>query len=116
LREKERPEYVLTMDLVMHYLEIPKMTGYTDTDLARWLYFLRHEGEEDKTMEVLLKSNSIFREADERYKQFIADEQARFAYQARSMFLHDRATELYVSREEGKLEKARETAKILKTE
>ena len=65
-------------------------------------------------MEVLLKSNSCFYEVNERYKRFTADERGRLAYQARSMFLHDRASEMAAAIKEGKLEKARETAKILK--
>lgn len=110
LREKDRSEYVLTLDFILHYLEIPKMAEYTENDLTRWLYYLGHAGEEDETMEVLLKSNTCLLKADERYKSFTANEQARLAYQARSMFLHDRATELAVALDE----KARETAKKLK--
>ena len=116
LREKDRPEYVLTLDLVMHYLEIPKLAGYTETDLAKWLYYLCHAGEEDERMEVLLKSDTGLYEADERYKRFLADEEARIAYHARSMYLHDEANRMWGAKEEGKLEKALETAKILKTE
>ena len=115
LKEKDRPEQVLTLDLILHYLEIPKLKGYIKTDLAKWLYYLRHAGEEDDVMEVLLKEDSCFYAADARYKEFMANEEARLAYQARSMYLHDEASRLCDAREEGELKKARETAKKLKT-
>ena len=52
-------------------------------------------------MKVLLKNNSLFEDAQRKYKYFIADERARAAYQARSMFLHDQASLMKQSREEG---------------
>ena len=70
-------------------------------------------------MEVLLKEDSCFYAADARYKEFTANEEARLAYQARSMYLHDEASRLCDAREEGlaegELKKARETAVKLKT-
>jgi len=91
------------------------------TFIRKWLYFLRHAGEEGEKMKVLLDTNAIFREADDRYKQFTADRRARMAADARSMFLHDQATRIYEARQEGleegevkgKYEKAQETARKL---
>jgi hypothetical protein len=82
----------------MHYLEIPKIKENPDTDILRWLYYLRHAGEEDENVEELLKKDRAIYQADERYKEFLADERARLAYLERSMFLHDQATLLGTER------------------
>lgn len=95
---------MLTNDCVMHYLEIPKMKDTFDSDIQRWLYFLSHAGEEDETMHILLKNNETLQEAQKRYNNFIKDEQARLAYQARSMFLHDQASLMGEERDKGREE------------
>jgi predicted transposase/invertase (TIGR01784 family) len=119
LTEKDNPDYVLTTDCVMHYLEIPKMKETLDSDILRWLYFLSHAGEEDETMYVLLKNDVTLQEAQKRYNNFIKDEQARLAYQARSMFLHDQASlmgeEREEGREEGRSSALKESARRMKT-
>jgi predicted transposase/invertase (TIGR01784 family) len=121
LHEKDNKDYVLTLDLVLHYLETRKLDAKPDTELKKWLYFLRHAGEEDERMKVLLETNEIFHDAAERYTRFTEDKRARMAATARSMFLHDQATRLSVARKEslaegraeGIKEKAQETARKL---
>jgi predicted transposase/invertase (TIGR01784 family) len=104
LTEKDNPGYILTTDCILHYLEIPKIDKNIDSDILRWLYFLRHAGEEDDTMHVLLKKDMALREAQKRYDNFIQDEQARLAYQARSMFLHDQASLIGEERDKARAE------------
>lgn len=111
LHEKENTDYVLTTDLILHYLEIPKMEDILDTDLRKWLYFLRHAGEEDEKMKVLLENDYMFREADKRYKQFASDRRARMAANARDMFLHDQANRIWGAKHEGKREVAQNMLK-----
>jgi predicted transposase/invertase (TIGR01784 family) len=92
-----------------------------DTELKKWLYFLRHAGEEDEQMKVLLKTNQWMHDAAERYTDFTEDDEARAAAIRRSMFLHDQATRLSAARKEGlangraegKLEGIKETARKL---
>ena len=88
----------------MHYLEIPKIKEKPDTEILRWLYYLRHAGEEDENVEELLKKDRAIYQADERYKKFLADERARIAYLERSMFLHDQATLLGTERRQARAE------------
>ena len=88
----------------MHYLEIPKIKEKPDTEILRWLYYLRHAGEEDENVEELLKKDRAIYQADERYKEFLADERARIAYLERSMFLHDQATLLGTERRRARAE------------
>ena len=113
LHEKDNTDYVLTLDLVLHYLEARKLHAKPDTELQQWLYFLRHAGEEDERMKVLLETNEIFHDAAERYTRFAEDEEARMAAIRRSMFLHDQATRIGEAKREGMQEKAEETARKL---
>lgn len=93
LREKDDPEFVLTLDLVIHFIEIPKAGTRVNTKLEQWLYVLRRLGEEeDEKMKVLMDENWEFRDVKKRYDDFIADEQARIAAFSREMFLHDQAS------------------------
>ena len=101
LHEKDNKDYVLTLDLVLHYLEARKLHAKPDTELTKWLYFLRHAGEEDEEMKVLLKTNEMINDAAERYTQFAEDEEARMAAIRRSMFLHDQATRIGEAKREG---------------
>ena len=67
LRENQDPDYVLTLDCVMYYLEIPKIPLDEENPLVRWLYYLRNAGkEENEIMKVLLCKDSVLREADRR--------------------------------------------------
>ena len=66
LTEKDHPDQLLTLDCIMHYLEIPKIKEKPDTDILRWLYYLRHAGEEDENVEELLKKDRAIYQADER--------------------------------------------------
>jgi predicted transposase/invertase (TIGR01784 family) len=101
LRENENTEYALSLDCIMHYLELPKFDGKPESEVRRWLYFLEHIDEEDDTLKVLLEKNTLFKAAERRYKYFLSDEKARAAYQARSMFLHDQASFIANARREG---------------
>ena len=62
-------------------------------------------------MKVLLKTNETLEQAARRHKQFSEDNRAWMAAQARSMFLHDQASQLGEARREGTEEKAREDAR-----
>ena len=102
LKEKDNPDLILTLDEVLHFIEIKKCKDKTETDLARWVYVLTHLGEEeDQIMKVLSEKNKIFRDVKKRYDEFTADEHARAAARARKMFLLDQNTREYEAREEG---------------
>jgi predicted transposase/invertase (TIGR01784 family) len=117
LRETSRPDYVLSQDCVMHYLESPKLQKEPVTEVEKWLYLLLHAGKEDEKMKVLIDQNDYFKKVVERYTYFVSDEQARLAYEARQKFLHDQASNigdaLRRGLEEGEHRKAVKIAKNL---
>jgi len=125
LRENSSPEYALTDDCVMHYLEVPKLLGKPEKEIEKWLYFIQYGDKEDETVKVLIDNDKMLQAAKQRYEYFIADERARIAYQQRSMFLHDQANYIHTARlkglaegreegrEEGARRKALETARRL---
>jgi len=101
LRENNSPDYILTSDCTMHYLETPKLKEEPATEVEQWLYLLLHAHKGDEKMEILIDNNEYFKKALNRYKYFVADEQARLAYEARQKFLHDQASNIADAREKG---------------
>jgi len=104
LRENGNPDYVLSADCVLHYLETPKLREEPATEVEQWLYLLLHAGKEDERMKILIDNNEYYKQAMKRYEYFVADEQARLAYEARQKFLHDQASYLGDARQEGHAE------------
>lgn len=101
LTDKDHPQLVLSMDCVLHYLELAKQREVTDTPLEEWVYYIRHRGKEDAQMEVLIKRNKDIAAADERYKRFVADETERARYQAREKAIRDEASRIEQAHQEG---------------
>lgn len=83
LLEVHHPDYCLTDDCVMHYLELKKLPEDDSSELAQWLYALKHLDEKEGPMIVLLKQNETLRELAERYYRFEGDSEARMIYNAR---------------------------------
>ena len=65
LHEKDNTDYVLTLDLVLHYLETRKLDAKPDTELTKWPYFLRHAGEEDERMAAIRREDVWRRDGDQ---------------------------------------------------
>ena len=105
LREKDNPEYFLSEHLVIHFLELPKLKGLEiGKKLTQWLYYLKNEGKEDKTMQILLKENKNIARAHEQYIAFTKDEELIDAYEAHIKWKKDYNTGIFNAREEGKEE------------
>jgi predicted transposase/invertase (TIGR01784 family) len=108
LRENNNPHDVLTEDCMMHYLEVPKLNVYQlESELEKWIYFLAFCDKEVENMKTLLDYNPAMEAAKKRYDYFIADKQARIAYQQREKFLRDQANYIYTAKMQG-LAKGRE--------
>ena len=101
LRENNSREDVLTEDCIMHYLEVPKLSGKPEKEIEKWLYFINHGDKEDETVRVLLSKDRMMQEAKRRYEYFVADERARIAYQQREKFLRDQANYIHTAKMEG---------------
>jgi len=101
LMEKDHPEVCLTDDCVMHYLELRKLPEGESSELADWLYALRHLDEQEGPMIVLLKKNHNLQELASRYHRFEKDSEARMIYEARMKQMRDESTWLEEAQEKG---------------
>jgi len=107
LRESSNPEVCLTDDCVMHYLELKKLPHDDRSDLADWLYALKHLDELEGPMIVLLKKNHSIQELADRYYRYEKDSEARMAYKARMKEQADNAQFLWDAQVKG-LQEGRE--------
>ena len=102
LREKNEPEFVLTDHLVLHFLELNKLSEeIMKSKLERWLAFFKYEGKQEDLMEILIKSDKDIEKAHERYKRFSKDDNLKDIYLSREMWKKDRISELSSAKEEG---------------
>ncbi|MDA3951377.1 MAG: Rpn family recombination-promoting nuclease/putative transposase [Spirochaeta sp.] len=111
----ERAEsLVLTSHLAIHFLELPKLRGdatptgglpHISTTLQRWLYYMRGRGEvdamEDNVLLQILKEDPDIEDAEERYRQFVADEELREKYQDRIKAERDRRSQIIYAERQG---------------
>ncbi len=116
LTEKENKESILTDDLQINYLELPKFgdTYNIKSRLSLWAWFFRFEGvaEKEEEMEFLLKQDPVMEKAHNVYTTFTEDRRLRELSEARQKRLKDEASRLDSARQEGleqgKLETARQ--------
>ncbi|MFP4152324.1 MAG: Rpn family recombination-promoting nuclease/putative transposase [Alkalispirochaeta sp.] len=109
---------VLTDHLAIHFLELPKLerdllpeigtgTGgsHISTTLQRWLYYMHERGEvdamEDPILLQILKEDPDIEDAEERYRQFVADDELREKYQDRIKAERDRRSQIIYARKQG---------------
>ena len=107
LKEKNTNK-ILTDHIQMHYVEIPKLDKDADikTELKNWILFLKSNKEED--MSQLLKEDTIFEKAINKYNYFTDNEDLLNEYDRREAYLVYQASLMRGSREEGKLEGLKE--------
>ena len=125
IEEKER-KTILTTDLELHILELPKIRreGIGKTELIKWLKFI--DNPKSKEVEEYMKENVAIKEANEKLDKMLEDEHLRKIAEWREMAIIEensmKKSAYRKGREEGeirgeargkKLEK-RETAKKLK--
>lgn len=105
---------VLTNHLAIHFLELPKLRGHAtptvesshiSTTLQRWLYYMRERGEvdamEDPILLQILKEDPDIEDAEERYRQFVADDELREKYQDRIKAERDRRSQIIYAEQQG---------------
>ena len=105
---RELPEpLVLTDHLAIHFLELPKLGSehYVSTTLQRWLYYVHGRGEvdamEDPILLQILKEDPDIEDAEERYRQFVADDELREKYQDRMKAERDRRSQFIYAERQG---------------
>ncbi len=102
LRELKNPDYILTDHIILHFLELTKLSEKIEDDkLKKWLLFLKYEGKREDLMEILIKEDKDIAKAHEEYKHFSEDEKLRDLYESRLMWQRDYYTAMETAREEG---------------
>ena len=107
LKEKNSNK-ILTDHIQMHYVEIPKFDENADIkkELKNWILFLKSNKEED--MSQLLKEDTIFEKAMEKYNYFTDNEELLNEYDKREAYLVYQHSLMRDFKEEGKLEGIKE--------
>jgi predicted transposase/invertase (TIGR01784 family) len=85
LTHNEDKDLVLTDHLIIHFLELPKLSqnilDNLNNDLQKWLYFFKNrDKEEDENMRLVIKDDEPLNKANEKYEHFNSDDQLRKMY------------------------------------
>lgn len=114
--EVDRPEYVMSEHLQIHFIELPKnqleSTDEVKDALDRWCYYFEHEGSiEEETMKVLLRENEAISKAHRVYREFTADAELMDIAEAREKWRKDVNTRLASAEQRGREQARREDAR-----
>ena len=104
LREKEFTDTVLTNDIEMHILEIPKINDneMLKDELVQWLRFIKEP--ENKGVEKFMEENKYLKQARKELEHLSGDQDFKRLLESRAGFLRDVDAKMYVAREEGREE------------
>ena len=116
LREKDYPNTILTNDIEMHILEIPKINDneMLKDELVQWLRFIKEP--ENKGVEKFMKENKYLKQARKELEHLSGDPDFKRLLESRAGFLRDVDAKMEVAREEGKKQTQIEVAKKMKEE
>ncbi len=104
LREEEFSNLILTNDIEMHVLEIPKIDDneMLKDELVQWLRFIKEP--ENERVRKFMKENKYLEQARRELEHLSGDPDFKRLLESRAGFLRDVDTKLHVAREEGKEE------------
>ena len=117
LRERKHQNKILTKDIELHILEIPKIknTDIKKDELALWLKFI--ENPRNREVEKNMEESDCLKQAKEELAYLSSDPDFKRLVDARAGFLRDQntfeAVGIEKGRAEGEKEKARKIAKKL---
>ena len=114
LREKEFTDTVLTNDIEMHILEIPKINDneMLKDELVQWLRFIKEP--ENKEIEKFMEENKYLKQARKELEHLSGDPDFKRLLESRAGFLRDVDAKMEVAEEKGKKQKQLEIAKKMK--
>ena len=115
LRERKHQDKILTKDIELHILEIPKIknTDIKKDELALWLKFI--ENPKNKEVEKNMEESDCLKQAKEELAYLSSDPDFKRLVDARAGFLRDQNTFEVVGMEKGKaIGKKEEKIKIAK--
>ena len=110
LREKEFTDTVLTNDIEMHILEIPKINDneMLKDELVQWLRYIKEP--ENKGVEKFMGESKYLKQARKELEHLSGDPDFKRLLESRAGFLRDVDAKIEVAEEKGK-EKGREEGK-----
>ena len=111
LREKEFTDTVLTNDIEMHILEIPKINDneMLKDELVQWLRFIKEP--ENKGVEKFMEENKYLKQARKELEHLSGDPDFKRLLESRAGFLRDVDAKMEVAEEKGKEEGRKEGKK-----
>ena len=113
LREEEYNNRILTEDIEIHILEMPKVKETETGELALWLKFIENSRSEGVQEE--MKVNKYLKQAMEELEYLSDDPEFRFILKSREMFLRDQEVYENMAKKEGLAEgQKKEKIKIAK--
>ncbi len=102
LIEGREREYVLTNQMVIHFLEISKVEGTErSSKMERWLLYLKVEGTDNEMLKILLETDKDLQTAHELYTAFNSNDKLRRYALSREKAENDRLHFLSMARKEG---------------
>lgn len=110
IKESENERKILTEDLEIHIIELPKIKEKMEEgNLKKWILFLENpEGEETKKM---AENEKEIKEAIETLEEISSDEAKERMAELRQKYIMDRESELETAEEKG-IKKGKEEEKI----
>ena len=113
LRERKNKEKILTQDIEVHILEMPKIGDTEKDELALWLRFIKNPRNEGVKEEMDKKGNKYFEQAMKELEYLSGDPDFKRLVEAREGFLRDQEAYKDEGLEEGGKKKQKEIAKKL---
>ncbi|MCP4112337.1 MAG: Rpn family recombination-promoting nuclease/putative transposase, partial [Desulfobacteraceae bacterium] len=116
LREENHPELLLTDDMALHMIELPKFeekmgkTLKSPNRLSEWLHFFNHAHEEKEETMRTHYENPLIHKAFSALESLSADEKTRILAQKREESLMNERYELASARKKGREEEKKEIA------
>ena len=108
LRERNNPNKIITNDIELHILEIPKIKEkeLVKNELAQWLKFI--ENPENEEVNKMLENNDFFKQAREELSYLSGDPDFQELVRSRAFFLMDQHSFNEQAKREGRIEGRKE--------
>ncbi len=102
IAEGREREYILTDQLIIHFLEIPKIKdAKMSSKMISWLLYLKAEGQDKEMLKILLENDEDLKSAHEMYKAFNNNDKLRRYALSREKAENDRKHFLHMARKQG---------------
>lgn len=105
ITEAQNGEYLLSDHLIIHFLELPKITeSEKSSKLVHWLLYFKQEGKENEMLKYLINDDDDIKQAHEKYEDFNNDQQLRWAAIDREKAIRDKIYHENIAKRKGREE------------